>query len=76
MESVNLNEPAELTVWRDGPDGPKAVEPVAFSTLIAALSEAAKALHETRCSPWIMTASGLILTPEWVQSYIVIAGLG
>ncbi|WP_407531106.1 hypothetical protein [Methylobacterium oryzisoli] len=76
MESVDLNEPAELTVWSDGPNGPKAVVPVEFATLRAALSAAAHALHDARCSPWIMTASGMILTPDWVQSYIAMAGLG
>ncbi|GJD47307.1 hypothetical protein OPKNFCMD_0013 [Methylobacterium crusticola] len=69
MLHLDLDEPADLTIWPSGPDCAKAVEPVAFPTLRAALSAAALALEDPHLDPWILTASGLILTPDWLQGH-------
>lgn len=69
MQITNLDEPADLTVWCVGLRSSKAVEPVAFSTLRAALREARKVLKMPGLAPWITTADGLILTPAWLAAY-------
>ncbi|MFE1599640.1 hypothetical protein [Methylobacterium sp. ID0610] len=69
MQIANLDAPADLTVWCVGPRSSKAVEPVAFTTLRAALSEAQKVLTMPGLAPWITTSDGLILTPAWLAAY-------
>jgi hypothetical protein len=62
----NLDGPAELTVWCAG--SIKAVEPLPFATLRAALHEAGRVLAMPGLQPWIVTADGLILTPAWLEA--------
>lgn len=66
MRIDNLDGPAELTVWCAG--STKAVEPLPFATLRAALHEAGRVLAMPGLQPWIVTADGLILTPAWLEA--------
>ncbi len=69
MKVTDLDRPANLTVWNTNPQATKAVEPVAFATLRAALREARRALMVPDQQPWITTADGVILTPAWLKAY-------
>ncbi|GJD48269.1 hypothetical protein OPKNFCMD_0986 [Methylobacterium crusticola] len=69
MQDLDLDEPADLTVWCSGPGRIKAVEPMAFTTLRAALSAARSVISTPGLRPWIVTAGGLILTPAWLEGY-------
>lgn len=69
MTVTDLDRPAGLTVWDLNPKATRAVEPVAFATLRAALREARRALKAPDLQPWITTAGGEILTPAWIEAY-------
>ncbi|GJD52511.1 hypothetical protein OPKNFCMD_5277 [Methylobacterium crusticola] len=69
MQGINLDEPADLTIWCSAPMRVKATEPISFNSLRAALTIAAKVLREPSLSPWIITAGGMILTPMWLADY-------
>ncbi|KAB1073643.1 hypothetical protein [Methylobacterium planeticum] len=58
----DFGQPAALTLWPHAGDA-KAVEPRQLPSLHDALREAYTALRAGTGSPWIITASGLILTP-------------
>jgi hypothetical protein len=64
----DLAEPALLTLWPEGPDGPKHVEPTEVASLREALGTASAVLRDGSAAPWIITASGLILSPSWLMS--------
>lgn len=68
ISGEDLDRPAQLTIWpfcaagADG-GGAKGVEPRDMPSLRQALDEAFAALRAATGSPWIITDSGLILTP-------------
>ncbi|AWN44833.1 hypothetical protein DK389_27975 [Methylobacterium durans] len=68
--SSDLDRPATLTLWPDASDGPKAVEPEDVASLRDALRRACAALRDGTAAPWIVTASGLILSPSWLMSIL------
>ncbi|WP_191970042.1 hypothetical protein [Methylobacterium planeticum] len=63
----DLAEPAQLTLWPEGLDGPKSVEPTEVASLREALGTASAVLRAGTASPWIITASGMILSPSWLM---------
>ncbi|MGU3536675.1 hypothetical protein [Methylobacterium sp. A54F] len=60
--------PAYLTLWSAEPNAPKAVEPKPCPTLREALAEASAAMQAGLVA-WILTDSGLILSPTWLRGY-------
>ena len=61
---MDLDRPALLTIWPLCDITAKGVEPQEVSSLRAAFAEAFFALRGGTGSPWIITDSGLILTPS------------
>lgn len=70
IEPDDLSRPASLTLWPSEPDAPKAVEPRPYPTLQEALHEAGLALTDETGTPWIITESGLILSPSWLRGHL------
>lgn len=66
----DLARPASLTLWSSEPDAPKAVVPRDYPTLREALREAGIAMSADSASPWIITDSGLILSPAWLRGHL------
>jgi hypothetical protein len=62
-----LAEPALLTLWPEGLDGPKSVEPTEVPSLREALGTASTVLRDGTATPWITTARGVILSPSWLM---------
>lgn len=66
----DLDQPATLTLWPETGDRSKAAEPEEVATLRDALRRASAALRDGTAAPWIVTASGLILSPSWLMSIL------
>lgn len=71
IEPEDLARPASLTLWSSEPDAPKAVEPREYPTLKEALHRAGIAMSDESAAAWILTESGLILTPAWLRNHLV-----
>ena len=69
----DLGEPALLTLWPEGLDGPKSVEPTEVPSLREALGTAFAVLRDGTAAPWIITASGMILSPSWLMGILPLA---
>ncbi|SFT27014.1 hypothetical protein [Methylobacterium sp. yr668] len=72
MIDVDLDQPAELTLW-PGHAPARAAEMRSFPTLRAALDAAAEAIDGEDAIPWIITDSGDILAPNWIRAYTAMA---
>lgn len=70
IEPEDLQRPASLTLWPSEPDAPKAVEPRSYPTLQEALHEAGLAMSDDGATAWIITASGLLLSPAWLRGHL------
>lgn len=63
-----LHEPADLTLWpTDVPAKSAACLPQ--PTMLEALRLAVEAVEAGTGRPWIITASGDILAPDWIAAY-------
>jgi hypothetical protein len=72
MMHVDLNQPAELTLWPSHVPA-RAAEMRGFPTLRAALDAAAEAVNGQDATPWIITDSGDILAPNWIRAFTAMA---
>ncbi|SFT30104.1 hypothetical protein [Methylobacterium sp. yr668] len=67
MTLADLDKPAELTVW-PGHAPAHVADARSFPTLRAALAAAAEAIDVEDAKPWIITAAGDILAPNWIRA--------
>ncbi|MGE8131192.1 hypothetical protein ACQKQD_29850 [Methylobacterium sp. NPDC080182] len=72
MIDVDLDQPAELTLW-PGHAPAHAAEMRSLPTLRAALAATAAAINVQDAIPWIITDSGDILAPNWIRAYTAMA---
>lgn len=66
MMRVDLDQPADLTLWPGDPPT-RMADSRSFPTLRAAL--AAAAIDTQNAKPWIITQSGDILAPNWICAH-------
>jgi len=64
IASLDLNQPALLTLWSTSLDAPKAAIPMEIASLTEALKIASSAISDGSSLPWITTICGLILSPS------------
>ncbi|SFT26652.1 hypothetical protein [Methylobacterium sp. yr668] len=73
MMRVDLDQPADLTLWPGDPPS-RMADSRSFPTLRAALAAAAEAIDERNAKPWIITQSGDILAPNWIRAHTAMVG--
>jgi hypothetical protein len=69
MTPVDLEKPAELTIWPSH-HPTQAAEGRTFATLREALMAAAQAIEAEDAQTWIIMEDGKILPPRWVRAAI------
>lgn len=73
MMRVDLDQPADLTLWPSDPPS-RMADSHSFPTLRAALAAAAVAIDAQNAKPWIITQSGDILAPNWIRAHTAMMG--
>lgn len=68
MTLIDLDKPAELTLWPDHLSA-RIADTRSFATLRAALATAAEAIDAEGATPWIITDGGDILAPSWIRAH-------
>ncbi|ONF46448.1 hypothetical protein [Methylobacterium radiotolerans] len=71
MTRVDLDQPAELTLWPSNLPA-RVADARSFPTLRAALVAAAEAIDLQDAKAWIITDSGDILAPNWIRAHTAI----
>jgi hypothetical protein len=79
MEVETLERPASLKVWHAGAARFLSRHPKQFASLREAIAAAAAVLAHPDRQPWIVTADGDLLPPNWISGSLkraVAAGAG
>ncbi|WP_457108598.1 hypothetical protein [Methylobacterium sp. P5_C11] len=67
MEVETLERPASLKVWHEGAARFLSRHPKRFDSLREAIAAAAAVLSHPDRHPWIVTADGDLLPPNWIR---------
>ncbi|MGU3664418.1 hypothetical protein ACLBX9_09570 [Methylobacterium sp. A49B] len=67
MEVETLERPASLKVWHAGAARFLSRQPMQFASLREAIAAAAAVLAHPDRQPWIVTADGDLLPPNWIS---------
>lgn len=76
MEVEILERPASLKVWHEGAARFLSRHPEQFDSLREAIAAAATVLTHPDRQPWIVTADGDLLPPNWIRGSLKQAGPG